>query len=460
MPDEQEKTLKVILEYQTNKASLTGVKAGLKDIESSVENTKGRLKSLTKLLDDDLAKGTSKWAKGLNDVDLVGRKLELLGRQIGGTWGDALGSIGGGIGAIMDSADLLQGLKGLTGLKGGIGGGVGLGALGVAGSVVAGVGAGALGYEGLRSAGVAKGASLGQFASVGAYGVGSLFGQDTAQKWFKSVATALGELPAPAAKATNAIKQVAQAAQSSSNAFLQAAMKMDNSRAVSQQGGQIDFSGYGGVMLGSVSGMKKYAHQKSQQQETQQIEDVQAQRQRIIRAARNEEIRAERDYQRERKQEIAKFNLETKQLERNHQIEMQRMREDTNRRLNGLAIERDEVSYLQEWEAAQTEQRRAEEDYQIQMQNRKNNFNLQLSQEQQDFEAAQSQRRAAARQQLDELKTSLSQENAIKQQGYNTALKAAKDFAGQMNGIFASSGTGGSSNTVNKQIASTFAGAS
>lgn len=444
MPDNS-KTLSLVFEYSTDKASANQVKGALDDIDKgakkaeqsvkrlgdAVDQTARRggasLKTLTKALDDDLARGASNAKSKMDEVDLVGRKLEALGRQVGGSWGDALTTIGGALGSIADSADLLQGLKGLGGLKGGLGGIGGLSALGIGAAGLAGAGLGVAGYEGLRAAGVAKGASSGQFASVAAYEVGSLFGEETAQKWFKSVAEAVGELPAPAEKATAAIKQMAAAAE-------QAAPKLDAFHTVGQvaSGLGVNLPDANTIQLNTFGG----GGSSKKMEELQKQRDFESDRLKLIRDSRDEELKAEADYNRERQQSIAKFNLDTRQLEKQHAVDMRRMREDANQRLNGLAIERDAVSYLQDWQASQTAQKRAEEDFGLGQGQRKKQFDLQMQQQQQDFDAMQAERRKQAGKQLDDLRAAMEAENEIRADGYNKAIGAARDFRGAMGDLF------------------------
>ena len=461
MADEQEKILKILLQYVTDKAGVSQAKAALADIEKSIDGTQGRLKGLTKLLDDDLVKGTGNWAKKMNEVDLVGRKLEMLGRQIGGTWGEALATIGGGLGSVADAADLLQGVKGLGGLKG-AGGIGGLGALGIGAAGLVGAGVGVAGYEGLRAAGLAQkgGASTGQFASVAAYGVGSLFGTDTAQKWFTSVATALDELPEPAKKATAAIKGMAQAAVAIP-ASAADVLGIATQRAAGQTGGVSLPTG--GITLGGAGGQRaailRNNAMKAEEEESQQLNNAQTRRNRIIRDARDEERRAEQDYQRQRSEGMRKFNLSQQEQLAQFNLQMSQRQEKHNQQMTGLAQSRDAVGYLQEYENFQLSKKQEQENFDLGDSQREMNYITQLRADDENFKIQMAQRKQAASRQLDDLKATLLQEAEIQKSGYDKSLGHAREFASQLEGIFSRMGGGrggaGIDRAVDRRISQT-----
>lgn len=485
MADEKEKLLKVKLEYVTDKASTSTVKSGLADLQKALDDTtkraaklkaelddmnnrgpkvKATLASLTKNLDNDLARSAERaniFSSRLEKVDRTAMALEATGRAFGGTWGSILADVSGRVGDLamaLEQVQRLGGLKGVGGLGKGLGALGGLSVGGVAAAGALGVGAGALGYEGLRSAGIAKGASLGQFASVGAYGAGSIFGDDTAKDWFKTVAQWTGEIAQDAPKAEKSLKGLGEAAKVLPS-YVQ--KTIDEIASLGARAGQMAATSLGssgvslptgGMVIGSRSVARRNAAARAALQANTEQENIEDQRLKIIKAAKVEQLNAELDFQRERKQTIARFNLEAKQAQQKHNLDMQRMRQDSERQLTGLARQRDAVSYLQAWEDNKLNTERAEQDFQLQQKQAKDKFNLSLAQEQQDFEAQQAMRKRNTTAQLDDLQSSLSKENKVRQQGYDTALKQASKFAGQLKGAF----SGLSGDNVNRQIAKAF----
>lgn len=482
MADEKEKLLKVKLEYVTDKASTSTVKGALADIQKALDDTtkraaklkaelddmnnrgpkvKATLASLTKNLDNDLARSAEKanvFSNRLEKVDRTAMALEATGRAFGGTWGGILADMSGRVGDLamaLEQVQRLGGLKGVGGLGKGLGALGGLSVGGVAAAGVLGVGAGALGYEGLRSAGIAKGASLGQFASVGAYGAGSIFGDDTAKNWFKTVAQWTGEIAQDAPKAEKSLKGLGESAKVLPS-YVQ--KTIDDIASLGARAGQMVSMPTGvslptgGMVIGSKSVARRNAAIKAGMEAARVEEDTEAQRTKIIKAAKVEQINAELEFQRERKQSITQFNLEAKQAQQQHNTDMKRMRQDSERQLTSLSRQRDAIGYLQAWEENKINTERAEQDFQLQQKQSKDKFSLTLAQEQQDFEAQQAARKRNVAAQLDDLQTSLSKENKVRQQGYDTALKQAKNFANQLGGAF----NGLSGDNINRQIAKAF----
>lgn len=447
MADEKEKILKILMEYVTDKQSVAAAKSALKDIEKSIDGTKDKLKGLTKALDDDLAKGAKNATGKMEALDKAGMALEKTGRLIGGTWGEALAGIGGGIGDVTAAIEQLKEAKALLGGLGGAGGAGGLGALGVGAAGLLGVGAGAAGYEGLRALGIAKGASLGQFASVAAYGAGKVFGDDTAQKWFKSVAEALGELPAPAQKATQAIKGISQAA---------GAIDPNQIRYAAVQSNREVSLPTGGMRVTSLSGARRYAQSRQLKEISEAEKDFQFERAKIIRDARIEQEQAEKEHWRKMNQQVIKFNQEAEFEEENHNTAMKRMQEDQDRALNQLAQDRNAVGYLQQWDAGRTQQARAEEDFQTQQAQKRALFEEDLRQQQQDYLAEKDLRRQAADRQMEDLRIQLDRETAAKKEAYDQSLSHANDFVNNMRSLFSQLSYGHSlTSQINKQIGQT-----
>lgn len=470
MAEEREKTLKILLKYVTDKEGVVQAKAALKDIEKSVDGTKGRLQGLTKLLDDDLAKSTGKWESRLQAVDVIGRKLETLGPAIGASWASGLGQA---IGAGMDLYDILTSIKSLGGV-GGLGKGLGaLGGLSAGGMALAGIlgaGAGVAGYEGLRRAGLAQegSASSGQFASVIAYGAGSVFGEETAQNWFETVGKWTGEIAENAPKAEKGLDSINKAVEVTGSTVPKVVQDIIASAKQANAHNMLGLVGValptspvslptGGMTIGSPGIARRNAAARAAMAAEQSEKNYEAERLKIIKASQRELLDAELDYQRERKQSIQQFDLETRKFQQDHLTEMRRIQEDSNRRLKGLAVERDGVSYLQEWESSQIDQKRKSDDFQTQQKQRKSQFDLQLAHEKQNFDALQNQRKRSASQQLDDLKASLSQEAEIKKSGYEKTLKHTRDFVSQMQSLFGqlSYGSGSIAHAVNQQIGQT-----
>lgn len=119
-----------------------------------------------------------------NAVSGAANMFKLLGGGLG-AFGAGAGAAGAGSGA---------GAAGAAGVAGG----AGLGILGFAGSALAGIPAGLLAYDWLaKNFGLGGGTRLNQFATVGAYGLGSIFGQNTGLAAAGAVGRATGAMGGP-----------------------------------------------------------------------------------------------------------------------------------------------------------------------------------------------------------------------------------------------------------------------
>lgn len=459
MADEKEKILKILMEYVTDKQSVTAAKSALKDIERSIDGTKDRLKGLTDALDKDLAKGASNAAGKMEALDKAGMALEKTGRLLGGTWGDALATIGGGIGDVTAALESLKGAKALLGGAGAGGGGAGAGAGGLlfgAGGItaagalaagVAGAGIGAIGYEGLRAAGIAKGASLGQFASVGAYMAGNVLSggdRSTADAWFRTVAEFTGAMKKATPEVTNFTEKIKVVPDIN-----------DIKYAAVQSNREVSLP-TGGMRVTSLSGARRNAQLQNLKDIEKAEQASEDERTKIIRAAKFEAEQAEKEYNLARKQAQEKFNQEAAQAQALHDTQMQRMTEDQDRALTQLAQNRDAIGYLQQWEAGRTQQARAEEDFSVQQDQRQEQFDLELAQEKEQFKLQQDQRQQAADRQLEDLKIQLDRETAAKKEAYSQSLSHANDFVNNMRSLFSQLSYGNSlTSQINKQIGQT-----
>lgn len=248
------------------------------------------------------------------------------------------------------------------------------------GAALSGVGLGLAGYQALahseygRKAGLAD---LGQYASVAAYGVGSLFGEETAKKWF----LAMGEMTGAIEKQTEVIKK--------------------NADAVKPTVEQLTMFGAAQEATAARIEFEREAEQKrtdivNAQGEARALLEMQHETRRanvLAEFAKNEK-RIEADYYAQRAKLARQYNLEAQRMEEDHQREMQRMAQEHNARIDDLVASRDALGIVKEEQAYEIERRRAESDYELQARRRNQDFARQMAEMEQNFAAQRARRQA------------------------------------------------------------------
>lgn len=313
--------------------------------------------------------------------------------------GGGMQVVGGGLQAVGQMAMLAGSLKALGiplpgggAIKDGIGtAGKAVGGFlaGTGGAILGGLGAGFAGYEALAQSDIGKRAglaNLGQYASVAAYGVGSLFGQDTAQEWF----TAIGELTGAIEKQTDVEEKKSTPGANPETLQLfadyQAAVDERKAAEARHEQERTDLVNEQGAQRAALEGRFEARRTDIVQQFARQAFDAAA-------AFAKNEMRLEQDYYNQRQQAAQRFGIDAARMEADHQKEMRRMQEDHNLRVGELVSSRDALGLVKAQRDYEQNRRRAEEDYSTQAARRRQDYAQQMRDMEQSF-AQQRARRA------------------------------------------------------------------
>lgn len=329
-----------------------------------------------------------------NIADFVEKNPELVKAAL--MLGGGLTVAGKGLETAGSLAMILGSLKNL-GLFGGAAGTAAAGgsALAMGGTILGGVGLGLAAYEGIAQSewGKKQGlANLGQYASVAAYGAGSLFGEDTANKWFKWMGEMTGviEKQADAAeKNTKAQEPVTQAQLDAFAAWEDAQTKRKDFEKTSEEQRT--------EIVSDFASRRTEIEQSYEAQRNQLISQYAEQRAKAIADFSRSERRTEQDYYRQRQQAAARHGVDMQRMEQDHQREMLKMTRDHNRRARDLVDERDALGLVREQESYEDQRREAEDQYHIeasrknqdyaeQMRDMESNFALQRQTRLEDFQ--------------------------------------------------------------------------
>jgi hypothetical protein len=116
------------------------------------------------------------------------------------------------------------------------------------------------------------------------------------------------------------------------------------------------------------------------------------------------DVRAsETDYYRRRQELADSFGIQAARAEQDHQIRIQRMREDAQQRENDAVAARDALALIRAHRDYDRDRSRADEDFNLQQQRRSEDYARQLDQMKENFERQQAERQADYERQLDEL---------------------------------------------------------
>lgn len=259
---------------------------------------------------------------------------------------------------------------------------------GVGGVVTGGLALGAVGYEALARSEMGQRAglaNLGQYASVAAYGAGSLFGQG--EEWFRWMGEMTGVIEKQAEAAEKNVKSQEIVTQKQLDAFAAyedaQKQRQDYEKAAEEQRNQI---------IQEFADRRKEIEANAESQRNQVIAQFASQRANLMRQFSQTENRAEQDYYRQRAQAAQKHGLDAQRAEQDHQRELRKLQRDHNRRVTDLVDERDALGLVREQRAYEDQRQETEQNHRIEMQRRNEDYALQLRDMEANF-ALQRQRR-------------------------------------------------------------------
>lgn len=259
---------------------------------------------------------------------------------------------------------------------------------GVGGAVTGGLALGGVGYEALarsetgQRAGLAN---LGQYASVAAYGAGSLFGQG--DEWFRWMGEMTGVIEKQAEAAEKNVKTQEIVTQKQLDAFAAyedaQKQRQEYENSAEEQRNQL---------IQEFADRRKEIEANAESQRNQVIAQFASQRANLMRQFSQTEQRTEQDYYRQRAQAAQKHGLDVQRAEQDHQRELRKLQRDHNRRVTDLVDERDALGLVREQRSYEDQRQETEQNHRIEMQRRNEDYALQLRDMEANF-ALQRQRR-------------------------------------------------------------------
>jgi hypothetical protein len=283
------------------------------------------------------------------------------------------------------------GLAGAGSWLAGAGKAIGAFATGAGGAITSGVGLGLAGYEAIAQSEYGKKqglANLGQFASVGAYGLGKLFGgEEMGLEWFRW----MGELTGVIEKQAEAAQQDAQSMETVTQAQLDAFAAWEDAQNKRKQYEQQSEEARNAIVA-EFGARRAEIEQSYENQSGQIIAQYAEQRAKAITAFALSEQRIEQDYYRQRREAAQRHGLEIKRAEEDHQREIRKLQRDHNRRVRDLVDERDALGLVREQQSHEDQRQEAEENYRVEMRRRNEDYAMQLRDMDANF-ALQRQRR-------------------------------------------------------------------
>lgn len=156
-------------------------------------------------------------------------------------------------------------------------------------------------------------------------------------------------------------------------------------------------------------------------------ESIGQDRERAMQDYADEMSEAEESYYKDRAEAAADYGLDVQRAEQDHQIQMRRMREDSELRQVEAIRSRDAMALIEERRSYETDRRRSEEDYAIEAGRRSQDFARQMAQMEQSFKEQQAAREKAHREALAELQKSLAAQKALEEQAAEEQLEALEE---------------------------------
>jgi hypothetical protein len=303
--------------------------------------------------------------------------------------------------------------------------------------------------------------SLGKYASVGAYGAGSVFGDETAKGWFEAVAKWTGQIADNADKAKQALtageeylnkdaaldafiayQQEQQNAEKQYRANRMAAIK-NSMEAMDQESGRYEDSRLQAVESFEAQRAEAEADFQRQRErdlagflknEGRVLADYERSRAKVIQGAaaeagkeqgayrkniqsylessREVEAKAEQSYYDRRKQMLQQYNREVQRAEADHQRSMRRMQEDHQRTLEDAVMAGDVLGFVQAQRDYEVQRRRSEQDYRTETGRRSEDAGRTLDELEADFRAEKEARQAEREKRLAEMQAEYEEQQA------------------------------------------------
>lgn len=272
-------------------------------------------------------------------------------------------------------------------------------------SGVAGVGIGAAIYQALaksdwvnaiiRKSPIGKGsaglASLEQYASVAAYGLGKLVGgTDTATRWFTKVAGSLGALDTAATGAAGAL----QGSGVGGRVISQAAVDTYISYRKSLDKAQVQYDKQRAQIVSQGARQRAKMQADEAKSEARELAQYNRNRAKMFAQFQRDEKREEESYYRQRKEAAAAHSKEAKRDEEDHQKELRRMRQDYDAAQLDAIADRNFDAYMENLNNYERDRKAEEEDYRTSVGRRDQDFAQELAEMEEQYNLERQQRQA------------------------------------------------------------------
>lgn len=320
------------------------------------------------------------------------------------------------------------------------------------------------------------GTDFGQLASVGAYGAGSIFGDETAKGWFETVAKWTGAIADNAGEAEKAltageeylnkgaaldaftayqqeqteaekryrdsrmavIKNSLQAMDQETSRYedsrLTAVESFEAQRAEEeadfQRQRERDLAGFlknEGRILADYERSRAKVIQDAASQAGQDQGAYRKNIQSYLESSREAEAKAEESYYDRRKQMLAQYNREVQRAEADHQRSMRRMQEDHQRTLEDAVMAGDVLGFVQAQRDYEVNRRRTEQDYRTEAGRRSQDAGRTLDELETDFRAEKEARQAEREKRLQEMQAEYEEQQAERQRQTEARLAEMQD---------------------------------
>lgn len=336
------------------------------------------------------------------------------------------------IGTLMNSVGKLGALLGVgkaaTGAAGAGAAGAGAGgltALGVGGAALGGVGLGGIVYDFLaKNFGVGGGTRLSQFATVGAYGVGSIFGKG--QEWAKSVGMATGAFDHAAEAAEKAARATAKATMSESS--IQAEKGLGTYVAFRKQQATMDANYQKEVtrITDNTGKALVKAEQAYGKERSKALGDFNRIRTKEIQDFYKSEQEQEDAGRKDRLTQAARFGKDILRAEQDHQLAQLRMSQDHAKTMRNAIANNDARAAFEEMENYNEQRDRAEQDYQIETRRKSEDYAEQITDEDAQKRDERDRRLAEFKQKQVEDKAEFDRQQKEREDNYDAQVEEIK----------------------------------
>ena len=333
--------------------------------------------------------------------------------------------------------------------------------------------------QGIRQSGLGTGLgfeSSGKYASVGAYGLGKIFGDETAKNWFETVAKWTGEIADNADDAERAL--------SAGEEYLNKGQALDAFIAFQQEQANAEKQ-YRDTRLGIIKNSLQAINQENSRYEESRlkaVQDFEAQRaeaesdfqrqrerdlaaflknegrlqadyernrakviqdaaeqatrdqgayrkniQNYLESSREAEAKAEQSYYDRRKKMMEQYNREVQRAEADHQRSMRRMQEDHQRTLEDAILAGDVMGFVQAQRDYEVQRRRAEQDYRTEQGRRSEDAGRALDELEKDFRAERDERQKEREKRLQEMQAEYEEQQTEREQQTRERLQEMQE---------------------------------